>query len=289
MPLEGDDHKNDPSGAAQQIAPNQGGESGSGLPPIVGPPNPPPTPSSENQRGKSDSKWRENTKLGLEIGGLLILLIYTLFSALQWAQIRWTNRLTREALNDNGQSLQATLGKMQGQIDAMNASVQQGSRLAKATEEANANVVDADRPWMGMGLDVSPLEVGKNPVAHMLIVNSGKRPAQVDIANLQADFFPNGFPKNPPYFFTPTTRSRNFIVPGSSLGLTMNLFQSNLIASDLDLLNSGKTVLYVYAKVDYRDIKDRSSHFTHGCWRYLPKTVVRDAGFVTCAEYNEAQ
>ena len=283
----------------EDMPPNESEDSGSGLPPVVAPAQPPipQQPSAEDSQ-----KWWKDRKFILESLGLAVLCAYTWFACLQWLQIRYTNKLTARALEDNGISLSQTLGKMQGEVDAMNrlvdkagiqadkldASVQQASRLATDTEKANANVIDADRPWMGMGLDVTPLEVDKIPVAHMLVVNSGRRPAQVDIGHMQANFFQSGFPANPPYYSTPTTRSKNFIVPGSSLAMTMNVFQGNLSRPDLDLLNSGKTFLYIYADVVYRDVKDGSSHFTHGCWRYSPKTVVQDAGFVTCTEYNEA-
>ena len=53
----------------------------------------------------------------VELVGLAVLIVYTFISFLQWLQIRSANRLTREALNDNGRSLQQTLDKMQGQIE----------------------------------------------------------------------------------------------------------------------------------------------------------------------------
>lgn len=89
------------------------------------------------------SKWREDITLGLEILGLAVLIIYTVFSCLQWLQIRWTNRLTREALDGNNTSLAKTLEKMQGQIDATARFADAAARSATAAETAN-------RPYVGI-------------------------------------------------------------------------------------------------------------------------------------------
>jgi hypothetical protein len=110
MSLEGDSHVNSQAEAGDHKSSNQGNELPGELPPTGNQPqSPPPTPADppSHQEG---SKWRENTKLGLEIVGLAALIIYTIFSILQWAQIRWTNRLTREALNGSERIPAACLG-----------------------------------------------------------------------------------------------------------------------------------------------------------------------------------
>jgi hypothetical protein len=137
MSLEGEDNKNYSSAAAQQVTTNQGGDAGSGLPPIAIPPQSPPPPSGENQPPQNNGKWRENTKIGLEIFGVVLLFAYTWFTCLQWLQIRWTNNLTREALNYNDESLNRTLKKMQGQIDEMHAlAVNAGTQATQTTRLA---------------------------------------------------------------------------------------------------------------------------------------------------------
>jgi hypothetical protein len=120
MPLEGDQHSDDTGNTGEYKPSTESSKPSEKLPSGGAPSEPPQTPCRYDPREKTARKWKENTKLGLEIGGLAILLVYTIFSALQWAQLRWTNRLTRDALKDNGTSLQATLNKMQGQTDATN-------------------------------------------------------------------------------------------------------------------------------------------------------------------------
>jgi hypothetical protein len=258
---------------------------------------PKPSPSPQ-RKGVTHTSRPDQTPLWKEILEVSAFLLGLFFAYIYWGQLKAMQGQLGQMQTDAHASSQqfqvqlqhydAGLGINQIQIGKLDSSIAQASRLATATEEANSNVVEADRPWMGMALDVTPLEVDKNPSAHMVIINSGRRPAQVDAAQLQAGFFQSGIPKNPPYPSPPTSPSKNFIVPGGSLALAMNVFQSNVDAPDLALLNGGKTVLYIYAKIVYRDVKDGSSHFTHGCWRYAPKTVVGDAGFVTCSSYNEA-
>ena len=78
---------------------------------------PPPSPRTHYVTTKSEKNWMDYVKFGGELLGLLVLIVYTTFAALQWLQIRWTNRLTREALDGSDKQLQQTLTKMQGQID----------------------------------------------------------------------------------------------------------------------------------------------------------------------------
>lgn len=119
MSLENNEHEHDTSNAGQNEANEERSESPPQIPPA--PPRPPAQPPSTPRPADNNSrKWRENTKIGLEIFGALLLFAYTWFTCLQWLQIRWTNHLTREALNDNDKTLSQTLAKLQGQIDATN-------------------------------------------------------------------------------------------------------------------------------------------------------------------------
>src|SRR5271157_2512334 len=128
MSLKGDSEKNSQSQTGDHKATDETDEPKRELPPIYNPPQPPPPPNTNPPPSHKSSQWRENTKLGLEIVGLTVLIAYTIFSCLQWLQIRWTNRLTREALDGSNISLQQTLGKMQEQVNQM-------SRLADNTGE----------------------------------------------------------------------------------------------------------------------------------------------------------
>jgi hypothetical protein len=120
MSLENNEQEHDTSNAGKNEANKKRSESPPQMSPTAPPPDPPQPPSAPPSADNNPSKWRENTKIGLEIFGVLLLFAYTWFTCLQWLQIRWTNRLTREALNDNDKTLSQTLAKLQGQIDATN-------------------------------------------------------------------------------------------------------------------------------------------------------------------------
>jgi hypothetical protein len=82
------------------------------------PPDPPESPRTTPPSPDHSGHWYKDRKFVLEVLGFLVLFAYTWFACLQWLQIRWSNRLTREALNDNSFTLQETLKKLQGQIEA---------------------------------------------------------------------------------------------------------------------------------------------------------------------------
>jgi hypothetical protein len=208
MSLGDHEHEYGPGDDADHEPGNSGGSANPKLPPTGGPPELPPTLTSGAEPEDKAKKWLERTKLILEVGGLIVLIIYTVFAGLQWRQTRWTNRLTREALNDSNISLAKTLEKMQGQTT-------QASRLATATEAANATAIYSERPWIGGTLVVSKFEGGASPIFKFVFPNSGKRPAILDrvaTATFAAD------PGNKVNFDAKLTggkaASRAIIVPG---------------------------------------------------------------------------
>ena len=147
MKLGNDNQQDSQAATAKGKAANQSRQSVKELSTVGKGLEPPPAPCTHNPPKKNNYGWRENTKLGLEIFGLLILIVYTVFSGLQWVQIRWTNRLTREALDGNNEQLQQTLSKMQGQINQMSRLADNAGRQAdktkdladRATDQARAN------------------------------------------------------------------------------------------------------------------------------------------------------
>jgi hypothetical protein len=160
MPLGADDHYPDSQAKTSDgESEYQGEQSDRELHRPINPPSrqTPPTPATNPPPSEKPCKWRENTKLILEIIGLAVLIVYTVFSGLQWAQIRWTNRLTREALNGSNVALQQTLDKMQQQITQM-------SRMADNTRIQATNtdtlagfskgqlevMQSGQRPWLAV-------------------------------------------------------------------------------------------------------------------------------------------
>lgn len=122
MPFE--NQKSDPVGDASVAGQHEASEdvnsSTSNLPPVFTPLQPPQPPATPPHSPAKKYDRHKVITSAVEIVDLSVLIVYTVFSCLQWLQIRWTNRLTREALNDSNTTLQQTLAKMQGQIDATN-------------------------------------------------------------------------------------------------------------------------------------------------------------------------
>jgi hypothetical protein len=115
---------------------------------------------------KRSGDMRENVKLGIEVLGLLVLIVYTIFSALQWAQMRSTNRLTKEALKGSDIALQQTLAKMQEQVNVAKEANQETRNLLSETQGAVFQIlVDYNQ------------NAGQNPYITVHALNAGKTPA----------------------------------------------------------------------------------------------------------------
>ncbi len=132
----------DPPDTSGQESAYEGSKAPPSLPPRNSPPQPPPPPEAGNNPAAKGSDWRNNIKLGVECIGLVALIVYTVFSVLQWAQIRWTNRLTREALDGSNSTLSQTLTKMQAQTDATNRLYQEAQKqtASAATMAKNSGI-----------------------------------------------------------------------------------------------------------------------------------------------------
>lgn len=150
---------------------------------------------------------RKHVSLAIEVAGLLALIIYTIFSILQWQQIRWTNRLTRQALDSSNATLQQTLKKMQEQTDATNrlyseaqkqtmeaqkqtgsaatiavnsgiqaSASQQSSEAAKsAADTANQTLHLSERAYLTVAQAAISLDTG---IIELQVTNSGHLPSQ---------------------------------------------------------------------------------------------------------------
>ena len=85
---------------------------------------------------------RDNAKFWIEVVGLLVLIAYTVFAGLQWGQAKWTNHLTREALNGNGAALAQTLKKMDWQAQETHEIAKQALAQALQTTKLASNTHD---------------------------------------------------------------------------------------------------------------------------------------------------
>jgi hypothetical protein len=133
-----DTSDNESAGESKQTNPS--------MPLTTTPIHPPQPPNTHPNTPKDWDKIYKVTKFGMEALGLVALIVYTIFSVLQWAQIRWTNRLTREALDGSNYSLKQTLAKMQRQIDEMHSLATNAGTQADRTKDLADRMKDqADR------------------------------------------------------------------------------------------------------------------------------------------------
>lgn len=298
MSGEGDENKDTPGNHAESETASQGGSSDPQLPPAIATPNPPPSPDSTPTPKEKTYERRENAKLFLEAIGVVLLLVYTVFTALQWSQIRWTNRQTAQALKGSGDALSQTLIKMQGQIDAtgrqadrtkdladkMEDSVKQATRLANATEIANANSLVADRPWLAITITITDFGSDKTPMKDVTIINSGKRPALITNFSMGGEHF-NNMVENPPY--EKQVEMRQLLVPGTHYDSVVKLFKGGILtAPAFAEFDAGRANFFSYAKVEYTDIGTGKTYYTHTCVQYRPATAETSAQFISCIAYN---
>jgi len=180
--------------------------------------------------------------------------------------------------------------KLNNQVSQLTRGSDQTARLASATERSNANVTDADRPWMSSMLSVSNFEIGKKPIFTWTYTNSGKRPAKITLQANREQML-SGFPKVPDSsYLLGATGSTNFIVPGQSMFAVSELDQT-LTKETFDFLEQHPQVqFFAFAKVEYVDVKTNAKYWTHMCARYIPKMrSLANSGFLNCAEYNDAK
>jgi hypothetical protein len=180
--------------------------------------------------------------------------------------------------------------KLNDQATKLGNNVTQASRLASATEKANAGVTAADRPWIGVVIQVTDFDLGKSPTINVAFTNSGKRPARVDLSVWTGGLYLI-FPFDPDskYDLTSVAPSTTIIVPGQTFTMGQTI-KGALAQTDFDQMKGEPLQTYfVFAKIEYWDLQTNEFHYTHACVRYIPKAKsATDSGFRNCKEYNEA-
>jgi hypothetical protein len=187
--------------------------------------------------------------------------------------------------------VESAVEKLNDQATKLGNNVTQTRRLASATENANANVTASDRPWIGMVIEVTDFDLGKNPSIKVVFTNSGKRPARVDLSAWRGGLYLN-FPFDPDskYDLTSTSPSTTIVVPGQSFTMGDTIKEA-MVQRDFDLMKGEPLMTYfVFAKVEYWDLQTNDFHYTHTCIRYVPRSKsATDNGFRNCKEYNDAK
>jgi hypothetical protein len=239
-------------------------------------------PADERANADAYQKKAHGQQVWLTWGTWLAFLAASIYAGIAAYQAH----LTRESLSNSTSSLTQTLDRMDNQTDATN-------RLATAMETANANVLAADRPWIGASIILDhEMAVGNAPVAIIIFINSGKRPAIVTFMQGRVRLL-KSLPKDPPYLaHPPTGASASFLVPGAQMDMRLEIVQNGTLNQAMMDQISHDTFLYIYANVKYSDPADGSTHHTHVCFKYNahPETG-SPVGFYNCTiadGYNDA-
>jgi hypothetical protein len=177
---------------------------------------------------------------------------------------------------------------MSGQLTEMQASGAQTQELIKQqTEQAAAtnrladNVLASDRPWIGLTqFRITGFEPNKDLTVTLSIINAGKSPADIALEELGVGEFKT-FPPNPLYVKTKTKPSHTLAVPGTIV-IQQKTFRVD--SSAFNRIASGRTMYFIYAHVDYRDVRTNQVHYAHICQMYMPD--FKD--FFICNAYNDA-
>jgi hypothetical protein len=205
---------------------------------------------------------------------LAALIVYTVFSVLQWAQIRWTNRLTREALNGSDSALKQTLEKLQSQINQM-------SRLAdNAGKQADVGTatLKLERPWIGPAWRaVLYLPNGEPDGVDWRFRNGGRSPAIHVFIHLELKLVPTPLKiealKSPPKIpkcqrNAPVNSGHTVLVPNVDTDTTVQ-FTPEIMASFADIVARRKTVFLVGC-IDYSDTSGKPGYRTNVTEYYVP-------------------
>jgi hypothetical protein len=182
------------------------------------------------------------------------------------------------------------VAKLNVQAGALKDSSDQTRRLADATESANRNALESDRPWIGALPVVANIEAGQTLSMGFTFTNSGKRPAFVESTKARFDVF-LAFPDDPEHaYVNPHNElpSTDFIVPGMNVQ-AVSRGDEPVSQQVVDLVNSGRAIYYSFGEVIYRDTVTNEEHITQVCVRFYPQRKnSTDFGWRNCQQYNYA-
>jgi hypothetical protein len=208
------------------------------------------------------------------------------------------------AANISAQTADATLKEIQKnelassdqfktQLEKLDASIGQARRLADATEKANRNAENADRPWLGGQINVIGFEAGRNPEAFCAFVNGGRRPAFVEhqVCELVGDKMV------PMPDVAGEYKPKGLVLPGGTVTMHQVFFaggdptyiqDGKMTSTLLSLYDSSQWHLRINSTVTYRDIGTGKIHHTTMCVRYQPAEYKSPASWTDCDTGNYA-
>jgi hypothetical protein len=185
-------------------------------------------------------------------------------------------RYTEAAFNQVTETQKATERARQTSIEA-----------DVAAKRANKIFMKTERPWVGIALVVQDWNAKEQPTITIVYSNTGRRPARS--LGVNANIAPlNRCPENPAYSRGKfSVKSTNIVFPNTPVTngnkIEETVGQMTAEAKKIE----PKQKVYLFAKIDYQDVLTNESHWTHGCWQFLPGYSGATGSFVSCPCYNE--
>ena len=234
---------------------------------------------------------------------ILIMVATIAYAVTAWRQLAAINAQIVQAGKDSEKSRQqfmvqiqhfdASLGVNETQIGKLDASIQQSKRLADATEQANRNAENANRPWLGGQIKVIGFEAGRDPEAFCAFVNGGRRPAFVEhqVCELVGDKM------IPMPDVAGGYKPKGLVLPGGTVTMHQVFFaggdptyiqDGKMTSTFLSLYDSSQWHLRINSTVTYRDIGTGKIHHTTMCVRYQPAEYKSPASWTDCDTGNYA-
>ena len=269
----------------------------------------PPRPTHQLAEVQKELSGFEKSTLRWARTAVILSAFAALFVCAQWWEMRkggndthnlataagnqatWTQNLAGAAgtqaawTQDMANHMKDQADRTKDLADHMEASVKEETRLATATEAANANAFNADRPWIGMTINVGNFVKDGHPTIEYITTNSGRRPALIlkaETGYMEA----TRLPIIPPYGNI-SFQSRSIELPGERT-IHRNVLNEGLLTEEqLRRLDAGAHHFFAYGSVQYEDIASHKVHWTHACVVYAPKTTNSSAEFYNCTNYNE--
>jgi hypothetical protein len=158
--------------------------------------------------------------------------------------------------------------------------------LAVAAKTANENALHADRPWVGVVLQVDSFGLDKTPTATVGFFNSGRRPAKVTLTQYRWAPY-TVLPMNPPYPDSGTMKSTDIVLPNAQSTVTFTI--DGITEAEMSAFKARSVTFYIYANVEYDDPVTNEHYWSHACWRYMYFEGGIRSGFYNCEGYNEAK
>jgi hypothetical protein len=236
---------------------------------------------------------------------LVISLMAAFFTCLQWWEARQTRKdvhqdavdarrmaadqfkVQREDSEDQAQAQQRDVTRAANAADRSARAAEKSASLAENAQRANRELFQvSERARVFIkNIELTPPQASQELKVQVTVENFGKTPANQMEAYGNVQVRDSALPQNPqdePAFPT-RPRSSAVLMPSDTVGLPI-LGRRPLTGQEVDAINSGASLLYVFGHLEYLDVFGQR-HETRFCSQYNPQFPQR---LNICPYYNSA-